>query len=264
MSCNKRSRRDSLAGVALAACVVLGTACIPVAGGEEAPPVPFTVMVRYMGSPGNILAAGNGWSLYTFDRDPIGASTCVDDCARTWPPLILSSGDPAGSPDLPGVLAVITRPDGRRQVTHNGRPLYYYSGDRQQGDMNGDGVGSVWHVARPSIAGANQASRAAATTTIVADGSTAWNPPGGGVAPGGTVVWENRDPNSAHSVECVQSQSSDTCPWTEVLSLPVPGRDAAGNLAPTSVSVTFPRPGIYAFRCTVHPEMTGEIDVGAP
>jgi predicted lipoprotein with Yx(FWY)xxD motif len=30
-----------------------------------------------------------------------------------------------------------------------GKPLYRYAGDAQAGDVNGDGVGGVWHVAKP-------------------------------------------------------------------------------------------------------------------
>ena len=42
------------------------------------------------------------------------------------------------------------RPDATVQVSYNGKPLYYYSGDAEPGETNGDGVGDVWHLADPA------------------------------------------------------------------------------------------------------------------
>lgn len=50
---------------------------------------------------------------------------------------------------MTGALATITRADGTTQVTYDGHPLYYYAADVQAGDTNGEGVGGVWHVAKP-------------------------------------------------------------------------------------------------------------------
>jgi hypothetical protein len=30
----------------------------------------------------------------------------------------------------------------------NGKPLYYFAGDRGPGDVEGDGLGGVWHAVR--------------------------------------------------------------------------------------------------------------------
>jgi predicted lipoprotein with Yx(FWY)xxD motif len=43
---------------------------------------------------------------------------------------------------------VIKRDDGTQQWTYKNKPLYTWSGDIEQGDMNGDGLGGVWHVAK--------------------------------------------------------------------------------------------------------------------
>ena len=50
-------------------------------------------------------------------------------------------------------LGTITRPDGSRQVTYNGHPLYYFVKDKDQGDSYGQGVnafGASWYVMAPS------------------------------------------------------------------------------------------------------------------
>ena len=47
---------------------------------------------------------------------------------------------------LPGKLGVITRPNGLKQVTLNGYPLYLYVGDKSSGQAAGNGIGGSWHV----------------------------------------------------------------------------------------------------------------------
>ena len=44
---------------------------------------------------------------------------------------------------------MISRDDGREQVTYNGLPLYYFANDKAPGDTKGQGVGGVWFVAAP-------------------------------------------------------------------------------------------------------------------
>jgi predicted lipoprotein with Yx(FWY)xxD motif len=107
-----------------------------------------TVMIADAGGT-LILTGANGMTLYIFDRDSAGMSACTGGCAMTWPPLLLAEGDPVPPADLPGVLAVITRADGGRQVTYNDMPLYFYARDQRPGDTTGDGVGGVWHLAKP-------------------------------------------------------------------------------------------------------------------
>jgi len=38
------------------------------------------------------------------------------------------------------------RKDGKSQWAYDGKPVYFYSGDKKKGDKSGDGVGGVWHV----------------------------------------------------------------------------------------------------------------------
>jgi predicted lipoprotein with Yx(FWY)xxD motif len=51
------------------------------------------------------------------------------------------------------LLRTTRRADGRLQVTYNGRPLYYYVGDRAPGQIlcqNVSEFGGLWLVARPN------------------------------------------------------------------------------------------------------------------
>ena len=47
---------------------------------------------------------------------------------------------------LTGALGSLTRTDGAKQISLDGRPLYRYAGDGAPGDTNGEGIGGIWHV----------------------------------------------------------------------------------------------------------------------
>ena len=100
------------------------------------------------GSIGTVLVDARGRTLYTFDPENGGKIVCTAACATLWPPLIVT-GDPVAGDGVSG-LGTIARPDGAKQVTANGHPLYTYSNDKAAGDANGDGIGGVWHAAKPS------------------------------------------------------------------------------------------------------------------
>lgn len=96
---------------------------------------------------GSVLASSRGLTLYYYSADKrhSGKSACTGTCATAWPPLAAPVKAPAGV-RLPGKLGVITRPDGVKQVTLNGCPLYFYVGDKTAGQVAGNGVGGAWHV----------------------------------------------------------------------------------------------------------------------
>lgn len=93
---------------------------------------------------GAILTDGGGMSLYTFDKDGAAVSNCYDACAAKWPPLTANA---QARPQ--GAFGIIVRADGARQWTHAGKPLYTWVKDAKPGDITGDGVKGVWHLARP-------------------------------------------------------------------------------------------------------------------
>lgn len=102
---------------------------------------------------GPILTDASGKSLYTFDKDTAGTSTCSGGCATTWPALLLPAGASTPIPTPAGVTGTLTvspATTGGSQIVLNGKPLYRYAGDANPGDTNGDGVGGIWHIAKPS------------------------------------------------------------------------------------------------------------------
>lgn len=89
------------------------------------------------------LAAENGMTLYTFDKDNAGVTNCYDSCAESWPPYLVEAGV-----DLGEGFTQVARNDGTSQWAKDGAPLYFWIGDVAPGDTTGDGVGGVWHVAK--------------------------------------------------------------------------------------------------------------------
>lgn len=82
-----------------------------------------------------------GMTLYTFDNDTAGISTCYDDCAVKWPPYLAVEG--ATMTDAGWTM--VDRTDGTKQWAYDGKPTYLYVDDKAVGDMLGDGIGGVWH-----------------------------------------------------------------------------------------------------------------------
>lgn len=98
---------------------------------------------------GAYLAADNGMTLYTYDNDSAGTTTCYGECAVTWPPYTVAPNTQVTAPaGAGGKASTITRVDGGQQATYNGMPLYFYAKDAAAGDVTGEGVGGVWHVVK--------------------------------------------------------------------------------------------------------------------
>ena len=97
---------------------------------------------------GDVLTDSKGMTLYTFDKDPVGAgrSVCNGRCAANWPPLMANADAKASGP-----FTVIARDDGAKQWAYDGKPLYLWVKDKKPGDRTGDGVRNVWHVVKQPV-----------------------------------------------------------------------------------------------------------------
>src|ERR1700722_11347688 len=99
---------------------------------------------------GTYLIASNGMTLYTYGKDTAGISTCTGACAQDWPPYTVPRGSTLNlQAGVSGTISTMIRADGTTQVTHNGMPLYFYSGDKTSDDTNGASVSADWKVAKP-------------------------------------------------------------------------------------------------------------------
>ena len=95
---------------------------------------------------GMVLTDAQGRTLYMFVPDKAGASTCYGQCATAWPPVLTTGAPVAGTGLDTSLLGTTTRTDGTVQVTYNKLPLYLFANDAAAGDVNGQGVKSVWFV----------------------------------------------------------------------------------------------------------------------
>lgn len=92
---------------------------------------------------GELKAGKNGMTLYVFDKDTSGVSNCYDQCATNWPPYVVEDDKM-----MVEGMDTIMRKDGTKQYVVDGKPLYYYVKDVKAGDVVGDGVNGVWHLAK--------------------------------------------------------------------------------------------------------------------
>jgi predicted lipoprotein with Yx(FWY)xxD motif len=142
--------RRIAAGAALLAIAGCGgataTSTTSAGGGNattQSPTSSATVMSATVSGHGAVLVAGfNSMTLYQFDKDIAGSGTsaCTGGCISTWPPLTVPAGtSPSAASGITGKWGTIMRTDGKgTQVTYNGLPLYFYSGDTKPGDANGN------------------------------------------------------------------------------------------------------------------------------
>ena len=114
------------------------------------PTKPATVKTRTAGDLGKIIVDGRSRTLYLFEKDKNGKSSCSGACAEAWPPL-LTKGKPKASGSVKASkLRTTKRSDGTTQVTYGGHPLYTFAPDKNKpGSTKGqgvDGFGAEWYV----------------------------------------------------------------------------------------------------------------------
>lgn len=89
-----------------------------------------------------------GMTLYLFTKDVNGDSKCMDACLKIWPVFYMEKISVSSGLNVSD-FGTITRTDGNKQSTYKGWPLYYFSSDVNPGDIKGEGVNSIWFIAKP-------------------------------------------------------------------------------------------------------------------
>jgi predicted lipoprotein with Yx(FWY)xxD motif len=133
-------KRLLLPGAALAASLALA-ACGSSGGSSGSSTTPSTssatVAVKSIDGTGNVLVNSAGKALYASDVEAGGKVMCTGACTSFWKPLTVGSGKPTAAGDV-GKIGVVTRPDGTKQVTVDGKLLYTFTED-QPGKVHGNG-----------------------------------------------------------------------------------------------------------------------------
>ena len=163
----------AVALVAAAACSSSASSSGSAASGSAS----STVITTKTSSGGSFLTNGAGRAIYLFMADSTGKSACDGACAAAWPPVIATAQPTATGGAQASGLSTITRSDGTKQVTYDGHPLYYFTGDTGPGTDKGQGLdnfGAKWWLVAPT--------GSSITTAVTIGGSGATSSPtsGGG------------------------------------------------------------------------------------
>ena len=119
---------------------------------------------------GTYLVDGNGHTLYWTTLDSVGQSNVTGTILANWP-IFYVANIVVASPLDASDFGSITRPDGNKQTTYKGRPIYYYIDDQAAGDIRGQGINGIWFAVDPS------ASAPTATTTSTTSPTSATTTP---------------------------------------------------------------------------------------
>ncbi|MGE5691070.1 MAG: hypothetical protein ACM33B_11010 [Pseudomonadota bacterium] len=115
-----------------------------------------TVSADTVDAVGAVLVDARGSALYAADQETGGMVRCTASCTAIWEPLTVGGGMPTAGDGLGDRIGVVERPDGGRQVTFEGRPLYRFVEDPSPRTVTGNGLADsfagrafTWHVATP-------------------------------------------------------------------------------------------------------------------
>ncbi len=139
-----------LAAIACAAIPTGSAAAGPAAHDSRA----AKIQLRHT-SLGKILVDTAGFTLYRFTKDSTKRNTCVTTggCALTWPALTTSAAPTAGPGVKASLLSSIKLPNGTKQVTYAGHPLYRYATASERGEtvyVGASQFGGVWYAVNAS------------------------------------------------------------------------------------------------------------------
>ena len=140
----------------LLALTLAAAACAAVVTGAAASPAPTAragrvakIQLRHT-SRGKVLVDSSGFTLYRFTRDTARKNICVtiSECPGTWPALSTSGKPTAGPGVKASLLSTIKLPNGSKQVTYAGHPLYRYGAANERGEtfyIGAKQFGGTWY-----------------------------------------------------------------------------------------------------------------------
>ncbi len=78
---------------------------------------------------GSVLFSGSDRAIYYFDKEGGKTPECYGACAQAWPPVLTKGKPKARGAVKQGLLGTVKRSNGKKQVTYDGHPLYFYVSD---------------------------------------------------------------------------------------------------------------------------------------
>jgi predicted lipoprotein with Yx(FWY)xxD motif len=132
---------------------------VSVHGGPAADRASVGLQLTADGTVLNTPTAANTRPVYVLSADPKDMTSCTNECAAIWPPVLTNHAPAAGPGVDPSGLGVLHRPDGTLQATYFGKPVYMFAFDLAAGSpsstSNGDNfidppALGVWDTLGPS------------------------------------------------------------------------------------------------------------------
>jgi predicted lipoprotein with Yx(FWY)xxD motif len=159
---HSRTRPHRWSGWAALLAVLASVTMVTVASASSGPSAPMEKSSAG-GFPG-ILVSSNHRSLYVLNVEKGDHIHCRAACLSFWPPFLVKSSVTSVKigTGVKGKIGFIKRSATTKQVTFNGFPVYWFSGDSGPGQVNGQAVradGGTW--------GLVHAGSSTATTTQV-------------------------------------------------------------------------------------------------
>lgn len=144
------------AGAALAILAPVGSA--PGAGESPSSAVgkgdssPGTTIKTLQSQFGKVLFSRSNRAVYYFGKETGRTPKCYGACAEAWPPVLTRGRPQAGGAARAGLLGTTKRANGRKQVTYDGHPLYYYAHDPRGEVLCHDieEFGGLWLAVKPN------------------------------------------------------------------------------------------------------------------
>jgi len=119
-----------------------------------APAGASSVGLAKVGKLGNVLVNNKGVTVYLFEKDKHGKSSCYGACANAWSPVLTTGKPKAKDGARSSLLGTTKRRDGKLQITYHGHPIYTYEDDHgKAGTAKGQDVkefGAEWYVLNKS------------------------------------------------------------------------------------------------------------------
>ena len=139
----RAAARTVLPGLATAAAAGLLAACGSAAGGgtAQSPGASHRVVVvsaRKLPGVGTVLVNRSGKTIYSPQQEAHGKILCTGSCLTFWFPVLAGAGAAPAASGATGTFGTIHRPDGRTQLTYNGKPLYTFRLDMAPGQAHGN------------------------------------------------------------------------------------------------------------------------------
>lgn len=144
---NARSRPHRWSGLAALLSVFAAVTMVTVASASSGPTAPLGKSSA--GGYTGILVTSNHRSLYVLSVESGGHIHCLATCLTFWPPMLVKSSVTTvkiGN-GVKGKIGFIKRSAATKQVTFNGFPVYWFSGDSGAGQVNGEAIradGGTW------------------------------------------------------------------------------------------------------------------------